>query len=192
MCTLVLSGITATSSFIGLHIPLFLLFLNIIIFVLKQTILSSSQGLDQATLRGVIWMLLWSHHSRLAKALFLKLHCFMVKRDLDYHMAKNRVRHKCHLQCWPELIGPQELNEDRRTCQLRCKKASQLMYICVSSDASGRKIFFINFVIHYHDSFAFCGGAMVSENKANSQVSRGSINNLLLNMYKTQAGHSPQ
>lgn len=93
----------------------------------------------------------------------------MVKRDLDYHMAKNRVRHKSDLQCWPELIGPQELNENGRTCQLRCKKASQLMYICVSSDALGRKIFFINFVIHY-DSFAFCGGAMVSENKANSQV----------------------
>ena len=65
------------------------------------------------------------------------------------------------------------------------------MYICVSSDALGRKIFFINFVIHY-DSFAFCGGAMVSENKANFQVWRGSINNLLLNMYKTQTGHSPQ
>ena len=102
-------------------------------------------------------------------ALFLKLHCFIVKRDLDYHMAKNRVRHKSDLQCWPELIGPQELNENGRTCQLRCKRASQLMYICVNSDALGRKIFFINFVIHY-DSFAFCGGAMVSENKANSQV----------------------
>ena len=38
----------------------------------------------------------------------------------------------------------------------------------------------------------FLWWAMVSENKANSQVWRGSINNLLLNMYKTQTGHSPQ
>ena len=99
-------------------------------------------------------------------------------------MAKSHVRHKSDLQCWPELIRPQKLNEDGRTCQLRCKMASQLMYICVSSDA-------FSFVFHY-DSFAFCGGAMVSETKANSQVQRGLINNLLLNMYKTQAGHSTQ
>ena len=57
-----------------------------------------------------------------------------------------------------------ELNEKGRTCQLRCKTASQLMYICVSSDTSGRKIFFIYFVIQY-DSFAFCGGQWCQKTK---------------------------